>query len=417
MSKPDADGQHGEDRRARASRPGRIEVAVLSRDPVQSNHDERSAASTGAEGTAGLPLGPSTASIRLDRRHQALARTATSPSHDLSPEVAEGEVCVLLGPVGLRQDDDDEDDQPPGRADVGPHPRRRRATWPSVDPVELRRAHRLRDPAGRAVPPPDRRRQRRHRAPAARAGTRRRTSARVDELLALVDLDPADVPRPLSPPALRRPAPAGRRGPGPGRRPAGAADGRAFGALDPVTRARLQDEFRRLQDELAQDRGLRDPRPRRGREARRPDRGAGRGGVLEQYDTPAAVLGRPASPFVAVFVGADRAVKRLAVLTLAEEAVEPWSGPPPPRRPWPSGPACATCWPSCCWPPRVGWASPTPTAVLRAWCRPRVCSAPPAARPEPLSAGLPRLVSPPRGMHRLGGASALPLRTFLAGER
>ena len=37
------------------------------------------------------------------------------------------------------------------------------------------------------------------------------------------------------------------------------------------------------------------------------------GGVLEQYDTPAAVLGAPATPFVADFVGADRGLRRLAV--------------------------------------------------------------------------------------------------------
>jgi len=37
------------------------------------------------------------------------------------------------------------------------------------------------------------------------------------------------------------------------------------------------------------------------------------GGVLEQYDTPATVLGAPATPFVADFVGADRGLRRLAV--------------------------------------------------------------------------------------------------------
>jgi osmoprotectant transport system ATP-binding protein len=37
------------------------------------------------------------------------------------------------------------------------------------------------------------------------------------------------------------------------------------------------------------------------------------GGVLEQYDAPADVLGRPATPFVASFVGSDRGLKRLSV--------------------------------------------------------------------------------------------------------
>ena len=41
-----------------------------------------------------------------------------------------------------------------------------------------------------------------------------------------------------------------------------------------------------------------------------------KGGVLEQYDTPAEILGRPATPFVADFVGADRGVRRLAVVKI-----------------------------------------------------------------------------------------------------
>ncbi len=39
----------------------------------------------------------------------------------------------------------------------------------------------------------------------------------------------------------------------------------------------------------------------------------GKGGHLEQFDTPAAVLGQPASPLVAELVGADRGLKRLSV--------------------------------------------------------------------------------------------------------
>ena len=41
-----------------------------------------------------------------------------------------------------------------------------------------------------------------------------------------------------------------------------------------------------------------------------------KGGVLEQYDTPSEVLGRPATAFVADFVGADRGVRRLAVMPI-----------------------------------------------------------------------------------------------------
>jgi osmoprotectant transport system ATP-binding protein len=44
-----------------------------------------------------------------------------------------------------------------------------------------------------------------------------------------------------------------------------------------------------------------------------------KGGVLEQHDTPAEILGRPATQFVADFVGSDRGVKRLAVVPIAKE--------------------------------------------------------------------------------------------------
>jgi len=40
------------------------------------------------------------------------------------------------------------------------------------------------------------------------------------------------------------------------------------------------------------------------------------GGVLQQYDTPARVLARPANDFVADFLGPDRGQKRLAVVRI-----------------------------------------------------------------------------------------------------
>jgi osmoprotectant transport system ATP-binding protein len=42
------------------------------------------------------------------------------------------------------------------------------------------------------------------------------------------------------------------------------------------------------------------------------------GGHLAQYDTPAEILTHPADEFVAEFVGADRALKRLGLSTLRE---------------------------------------------------------------------------------------------------
>jgi osmoprotectant transport system ATP-binding protein len=52
------------------------------------------------------------------------------------------------------------------------------------------------------------------------------------------------------------------------------------------------------------------------------------GGHLAQYDTPRAILERPADEFVAEFVGRDRALKALALHTLAElELGPPTDGP------------------------------------------------------------------------------------------
>jgi osmoprotectant transport system ATP-binding protein len=101
-----------------------------------------------------------------------------------------------------------------------------------------------------------------------------------------------------------------------------------FGAIDPIVRARLQDEFLRLQQELRKtvlfvthdiDEAIKIG-----------DRIAifRQGGKLAQYDTPEAILRQPADEFVAEFVGADRALKALALRTLGElELGPPHDGP------------------------------------------------------------------------------------------
>jgi len=86
-----------------------------------------------------------------------------------------------------------------------------------------------------------------------------------------------------------------------------------FGAVDPILRDRLQNEFLRLQAQVRKtivfvthdvDEAI-----------KMADRIAilQRGGVLAQYDTPSAILAAPASEFVAHFVGADRGLKRLSL--------------------------------------------------------------------------------------------------------
>jgi osmoprotectant transport system ATP-binding protein len=91
-----------------------------------------------------------------------------------------------------------------------------------------------------------------------------------------------------------------------------------FGAIDPITRERLQNDFLRLHRELrktvvfvthdideAIKMGHRICILRQG-------------GVLAQYDTPEAILAAPADDFVAQFVGADRGLKRLQLRRLDE---------------------------------------------------------------------------------------------------
>ncbi|WP_353943232.1 betaine/proline/choline family ABC transporter ATP-binding protein [Streptomyces sp. HUAS MG91] len=94
-----------------------------------------------------------------------------------------------------------------------------------------------------------------------------------------------------------------------------------FGAVDPVVREHLQTEFLRLQQTLNKTvlfvtHDIEEA-------VRLGDRIAVYGqGRIEQYDTPPAVLGAPATPYVADFVGADRGLKRLSVTPIEEGDLE-----------------------------------------------------------------------------------------------
>jgi osmoprotectant transport system ATP-binding protein len=99
-----------------------------------------------------------------------------------------------------------------------------------------------------------------------------------------------------------------------------------FGALDPITRFRLQTEVRRLHREVGKtiifvthdiDEAI-----------QLGDRIAilREGGVLAQYDTPDAILAHPADDFVAKFIGEDRALRRLALKRLSDVELAPADG-------------------------------------------------------------------------------------------
>src|SRR5205807_8501222 len=148
---------------------------------------------------------------------------------------------------------------------------------------------------------------------------RHRIRGRVEELLALVGLDPEEFrdryPDQLSGGQRQRVGVARALAADP---PVLLMD-EPFGAIDPIARDRLQGEFLRLQGEVRKtvvfvthdvDEAV-----------RLGDRIAvlREGGYLEQFGTPAEILGRPATEFVADFVGADRGLKRLMVTPIAVE--------------------------------------------------------------------------------------------------
>jgi osmoprotectant transport system ATP-binding protein len=94
-----------------------------------------------------------------------------------------------------------------------------------------------------------------------------------------------------------------------------------FGAVDPVVREHLQNEFLRLQARVRKTVLLVTHDIEEA--VRLGDRIAVYGqGRIEQFDAPAAVLGSPATPYVADFVGADRGLKRLSVTPIEEGDLE-----------------------------------------------------------------------------------------------
>jgi osmoprotectant transport system ATP-binding protein len=150
-----------------------------------------------------------------------------------------------------------------------------------------------------------------------------RIRARVDELITLIGLDPR---------LMRRRYPSqlsGGQAQRVGVARALAADpplllmDEPFGAIDPINRGKLQSEFLRLQHELRKtvvfvthdiDEAIKIG-----------DRIAvlKEGGVLAQYAPPSELLMRPADDFVAGFVGADAALKRLALGRVGEVRLRP----------------------------------------------------------------------------------------------
>ncbi|MGI8657919.1 MAG: ABC transporter ATP-binding protein [Candidatus Limnocylindria bacterium] len=152
----------------------------------------------------------------------------------------------------------------------------------------------------------------------------KRISARVDELLAMVGLDPATYrhryPKALSGGQRQRAGVARALSADP---PVMLMD-EPFGAIDPITRDRLQNEFLRLQETIRKtiifvthdiDEAI-----------KMGDRIAilREGSQIAQYDTPERILSAPADDFVADFIGSGAALKRLNLSRVTEIELVEW---------------------------------------------------------------------------------------------
>jgi osmoprotectant transport system ATP-binding protein len=262
--------------------------------------------------------------IKFREVSKAYPGTDRTVVNDLSFEILEGEICVLVGPSGcgktttmrmvnrLIEPTEGEIliDGEPNTAMSGTQLRRKIGY--AIQQIGLFPHRTIAENIATV--------------PSLLGWDKQRIKARVDELLELVGLD-ADDYRDRYPAEL-----SGGQQQRVGVARAMAADppimlmDEPFGAVDPITRERLQDEFLSIQQNIKKtivfvthdiDEAIKIG-----------DKIAilKQGGVLAQYDTPENILSNPNSEFVASFVGNDRILKRLSLIRVGEMQLEPANG-------------------------------------------------------------------------------------------
>lgn len=268
-----------------------------------------------------MPDQSSDVAIRLDAVSKRFPGQAQPAVRELSLDIASGEIVILIGPSGC------------GKT------------------TTLRMINRLEEPSsgriflsGQDVTTADPDQLRRHIGyviqqiglfphmtiaenigliPKVLGWNSRTVRGRVDELLDLVGLDPAAYrqryPKELSGGQQQRIGVARALSADP---PVMLMD-EPFGAIDPITRERLQDEFLRLQQQIRKTivfvtHDIREAMTLGTRIAL-----LDVGGVLAQYDTPERLLSAPKNEFVSDFLGSGKEVRRLDLTSVGDIELEP----------------------------------------------------------------------------------------------
>jgi osmoprotectant transport system ATP-binding protein len=251
------------------------------------------------------------AMIELERVTKRFPGSDTPAVDELSLAIPEGELVVFVGPSGC------------GKTTT--LKMINRIVEPSEgtitvdgEPIDAKPAHQLRRDIGYVIQqiglfPHRTIRRNIATVPKLLGWDKARTEDRVRELMSVMDLDPGMLdryPSELSGGQRQRVGVARALAADP---PVLLMD-EPYGAVDPLVRARLQDQLLELQRELHKtivfvthdiDEAI-----------KLGDRIAilNVGGHLEQFDTPEEILRAPANPFVEDFLGEDRSLKRLSLL-------------------------------------------------------------------------------------------------------